>query len=410
MTGAGKIVIINDFSVARGGATKLALSLVTQFAQEKKDVTLFTGDAGNNDALTALGVKIAAVGGEPIFSSYRKGLFSGLYNRDAEVSLRSFIAKNDSPDVVYHVHGWAQILSPSIFSALKSVAHRTIVTAHDFFLVCPNGIYTDFPREAVCSATPLSAKCISTNCDKRSYAHKAWRVGRQAMLKRCLDFDDDPYTFVAVHPKMGPILTKGGVRADQLKSISNPAMVFRDRRVEAENNNQFVFIGRLQHVKGAELFAAAARRAGVKSVFVGQGPEEEKIRAANPDADLLGWCSADEIKSTLLDARFVVMPSRSIEPYGIVAAEAISAGVPVLLSDRCLIGDDVAAFGMGQIVDVFDEMGFAQTLSALSADNMAVKTMSERAFENSERVTKTERAWFREHDDLYRNIRTENAA
>ena len=75
--------------------------------------------------------------------------------------VRAFIAAHDTPGTVYHLHGWSQILSPAIFAALAPVRARLILSAHDFFLVCPNGAYADMTSGAPCTHAPLGLSCVT---------------------------------------------------------------------------------------------------------------------------------------------------------------------------------------------------------------------------------------------------------
>src|SRR4051812_23600865 len=66
-----------------------------------------------------------------------------------------------------------------------------------------------------------------------------------------------------------------------------PAAIGRDTK--------FAFIGRLPGEKGADLVALGAREAGVPAMFVGDGPLAAEIRSIDPQAELLGWQSAEEV-------------------------------------------------------------------------------------------------------------------
>jgi glycosyltransferase involved in cell wall biosynthesis len=83
------------------------------------------------------------------------------------------------------------------------------------------------------------------------------------------------------------------------------------------------------------LFAEAAKIAKVKCQFIGTGPEEEKIRNANPDAIFTGWLEADQVAAKIRSSRAVVMPSLWAETAGLSVIEAVSRGVPVIVADRC---------------------------------------------------------------------------
>src|SRR5690606_33265273 len=153
---------------------------------------------------------------------------------------------------VFHLHGWAQIFSPSIFAALNRVAARTAVTCHDFFLACPNGNYTIYPKEKPCTLTPMSFACIACDCDKRNYAQKLWRVARQVRLQRILASAGDRYRYLAIHAGMIPLLEKGGLPAGRMLTAPNPVDPPAGPRIAAEDNEEILYIGRLEHEKGVD--------------------------------------------------------------------------------------------------------------------------------------------------------------
>ena len=113
-----KIVVINDTSTDFGGTTALALLSVRQFRARGLRVVYICGDSGENPELAGLGVEVVAAGSAELLKlSFAKAFVNGIYNSAAKDLVARYIAENDDPDTVYHVHGWAQILSPSIFSA-----------------------------------------------------------------------------------------------------------------------------------------------------------------------------------------------------------------------------------------------------------------------------------------------------
>lgn len=404
-----RVVIINDTTIARGGAAQLALQLTRNLVARGEKVIFFAGDRGDNDDLKSLGVDVRSIGGEPLLRS-RRGFIDGVWNAKAATALKALIAEIDDPGVVYHVHGWSQILSPSIFSALAPIAARVAVTAHDFFLACPNGNYSIYPKSKRCDLTPMSAQCIATHCDKRRYAHKLWRVARQAALNNATDLRRTPFSVFAIQAGMIPYLTRGGVPEKRISVVTNPATRLVNARVAAENNNEVLYVGRLEHEKGVDLLAAAVRSVGATLRVIGAGDEEEAVRRANPDAIFQGWATPGEIAEAFQKARFVVMPSRCTEPFGLAAAEALRAGVPVLASKSCLIGPDIKAKGMGDICDVFDEGAFRSIVADWMNDAEKIGAMSIAAFNRATEVAQTETDWVNAHVTHYNRLATASAS
>jgi hypothetical protein len=208
---AGHIVVINDASIAKGGATSLALLSVRLLHEQGVRVTYIAGDDGENSALHDLDINVVAVGGTHLVAqSKAKSLLGGIHNPSTVDRLTQWIKENDKPDTVYHVHGWSKILSPSLFAALGSVAARTVVHAHDFFMACPNGGMMNYKTMELCQKTPMSIDCILTNCDKRSYPQKLWRVARQRSLRRKVSPPGPWAQILMIHEKMLPTLVSAG--------------------------------------------------------------------------------------------------------------------------------------------------------------------------------------------------------
>lgn len=390
----GRVVIINDSSVARGGATGLAVLLAEKLAGLGLRVAYVCGDAGENPALAKAGVDIIALGASRLLSHGAKAAVTGIENAGAFRMIRRVIAEHDGPDTVYHLHGWAQILSPAVFRALRPVAARTVIHAHDFFLACPNGAFTVYPTGTVCGAVPLGRQCITTRCDKRSGAQKAWRLVRHAALRRAFRPGDGWSAIAMIHPAMAPYLMRGGYPEAMLRTARNPVIPFTSERVRAEENSRVFYVGRLEPDKGVRLLARAAEAAGVEMTIIGEGPLREAMEAEHPGFRFEGWSSKAEIGALIRDARALVMPSISPEPFGLVAAEASLSGVPVVVSSSALLSREIAQKGIGLACDVRDAAAFAAALRRICDMNREdARTISEAAFSGRAGLALTPEAW-----------------
>ncbi|WP_259920497.1 glycosyltransferase family 4 protein [Jannaschia sp. M317] len=398
-----RIVIINDAGVARGGATGLALLSARLFAAQGHDVTYLCGDTGDDGTLAGLGVTVLPMGGAGLLKRSRaSALRDGLYDAAMRDKVAAAIRDIDTAQTVYHLHGWAQILSPSIFDALAPVAARTYVHAHDFFLACPNGSYFDFKAGQTCGRRPLSAACLTTNCDRRSYPQKLWRALRQAHIRKGAH-GRSWAGILNLHPGMTEGLIRGGVDPATLITVRNPAERITTTRVEAETNRGLVFIGRTYTGKGAGLLCRAARIAGLPLRIVGAVDDRPDLVAAHPEVDFTGWVDRSEIAASISDRRILVMPSRFPEPFGLVAPEGALSGLPVAVSDVALLAGDVEAAGVGLAVDVTSPETLADGLRALhDRPDDEIRAMSLRGFAGAEGVTQTPEAWAEQLLDLYR--------
>jgi glycosyltransferase involved in cell wall biosynthesis len=395
-----RVVIVNDVTVARGGATALALLEVKLLRELGVSVVFVTGDAGDNPLFGELGVPVVALGGRRLLEGGAGATMSGLYNRRARDLLASRFAQTDTPQTIYHVHGWSQILSPSLFAALAPYRNRLIISAHDFFLACPNGAYADFRKGRRCDMAPLGAACLTTNCDKRSYGHKLWRVLRQALQTRALRFENDRPLALMIHETMREPLHRAGLPDAALQALPNPVTPWSGARIAAEQNREYLFVGRFTLEKGPDLAAAAARRAGASMTLIGDGPMLEPLRRTYPQFSFPGRLPVNEVARRAVTARALVMPSRYPEPYGLVAVEAMWSGLPVLVARDALLAPDIVARGAGLAFDPRDEASFAAALRD-AGDDVRLRAMSLNAFARTRDLGFSPAAWAERLVDIF---------
>jgi glycosyltransferase involved in cell wall biosynthesis len=397
-----RVVVINDDSVESGGAASIALSSIRELRRRGLPVTLLTGDSGANPELASLGVEVVSLGGQHLLEGNRAdAALRGLYSQKTATRLQAWISANDTPGTIYHMHNWHKFLSPSAFVPLRKLAARLIVSVHDYFLSCPNGGYFHYPDGSLCSRTPLGPACLMAACDKRNYAHKVWRATRTAVRQMVFDFCNTQATILAVHEGMVPLLERGKVAHATIRVLRNPVSPWRETRVPAELNDDFLFVGRLDEEKGVSLLARAAARAGVRVRMIGEGPLAAMIERGFPDVELAGWRPRNEISSLCRTARALVMPSRMHETFGLVALEAAMSGIPVLASQSALITDDLVGLGVGVAHKPNDADALAQALTVLAEDDVAVAAMSRRGFDKARILAPTFEGWGDELTSIY---------
>jgi glycosyltransferase involved in cell wall biosynthesis len=401
----GRIIMLNDFSVAHGGSTGIALLATRLLRSRGHKVVFITGDSGDNAELRDLGVKVVAFGGKSLLDTPRlTALRTGLWQREARKFLSHWIANNGRPNDVWHLHNWSQIWSPSVFSALEPVMDRLVVHAHEYFNACPNGAYYDYQAESACHRVPLSLSCLTTQCDKRNRIQKVWRSSRQAMLGRTFTGPAAP-PLLLIHPGMVEPFRRAGLREDRMPVLRNPVTPFDDHRIPAEANDTFVFIGRLDEEKGALPLARAAARAKVPLKVIGSGPQAEAIAKAYPGALMTGWQDHAQIRDHVRTARALVMPSVYPEPFGLVAVEAMGSGIPVVASHTALLSSEILAADAGWSVDVRDTAVFSNLLRFIcDATSEEIALKSRNAFVAASHLGLSPEIWCDRLEEAYQAL------
>lgn len=134
-------------------------------------------------------------------------------------------------------------------------------------------------------------------------------------------------------------------------------------------NAPLMFLGRLEEIKGPHLAIEVARRVGSRLVLAGNIPNEhcrwfDEYVAPFVDEVQVSYVGPvdDRQKNELLGrARALLMPILWDEPFGIVMAEAMACGTPVIGFARGAVPEVVESGVTGFVVDNIDEMVAAIT-------------------------------------------------
>ena len=124
-----------------------------------------------------------------------------------------------------------------------------------------------------------------------------------------------------------------------------------------------VFLGRVEEIKGPHLAIEVARRAELPLVIAGNVPEEHRgwfeITIAPQLDDKITYIGPvdDQKKAQLLgSARALLMPILWQEPFGIVMAEAMASGTPVLGFNRGAVPEVVEHGVSGFVVETLGQL------------------------------------------------------
>lgn len=398
-----RIVVVSDDAVQSGGAAQIALASIRAFRRRGMRVTVLAGEDGADPMLAELGVDVVPLGGRHLLEGARlQAALRGLYDGRIRAGLEAWIAANDTPGTIYHLHNWHKALSPAALSALRAVEPRLVMTAHDFFLACPNGGYFNYRRDRVCELTPMGAACLVSACDKRHYAHKLWRVARQAVRTHLFDLAATEATVIAVHDGMLPLLARAGIPAAATTVVRNPVTPWLAERVPAERNREILYVGRIEHDKGIDVLLEAAQRIGAPLRVIGDGPLRPALEARYPQAMFMGRLPHAAIAELGRQARLVALPTRVRETFGLVALESLMSGIPVVTSTSALIAPEIVGLGMAKTSPPGNVPMLAQALGGLMRDDAAVAAMSHRAFAGARALAPTAEDWGESLLALYR--------
>ena len=142
------------------------------------------------------------------------------------------------------------------------------------------------------------------------------------------------------------------------------------------------FTGKLAEFKGIDVLLQAAATyenalGNVSTLIVGDGGLLSELQALARELDLqgvhfLGHQAQDEVARIMNVSDLAVVPSR-VEPFGLVAIEALACGTPVVATNQGGLPEFVNE-SVGALVDVDDAQGLADAVvREIKADSKRIK-------------------------------------
>ncbi len=160
--------------------------------------------------------------------------------------------------------------------------------------------------------------------------------------------------------------------------------VIRTKYGVSGNEKLILFVGRLTHQKGCEYLIraipSAAKYDNVKLVIVGDGYQKGELEyVASQTGEsrrihFTGFLPDGDVVDLMLSADVMVIPS-VYEPFGVVALEALAAGVPVIASDVDGLGEIIKHEYNGILVYPRDSSSISWGISRILSDRLNTSRM-----------------------------------
>ncbi len=270
-----------------------------------EDAELFERDSGRIDRRRAAGALLRG----------------GVRPEDVGAAVRHTRAR------VVHAHNLNPSLGWRALAAARAQGARVVMHLHQYRLVCAIGVC--FTRGAECTRchgrnTLPGALLRCRGSGPEAVAYGAALAMWQRRLIAQVDAFIVPSHFAAARLQaLGAPIGEPRVIPHVIREFAQPPSGKGDHALLA---------ARLAPEKGIETAIEACALARIPLVVAGDGPERARLAARYPDVAFVGRIAAAELSSLRRTAAVAVVPSLSAETFGLAAAEAMAAGIPVAAS------------------------------------------------------------------------------
>ena len=367
-----KVLIINDLGTDTGGAERLSLDLRGELRSRGHDALLFSSSAQPVPTVPVLADETCRGA-----SGHLQSLLS-IANPFALIAL-SRLLKRFNPDIV-HLRMFQWQLSPLILYALRG--SRCLVHVVNYDLICPMNTKT-LPSGAPCvhkaGAVCAWEGCMSQPGLLRAQAQRAIRDH---------SFDTIRSRLITNSHWVRRRLEQENIRVDGV--VWNGVKESAPRPPLGDGPPQIGFAGRLVPKKGVDTlihaFSEVRRRApGVKLLIAGEGESRPALEAladelgVRGDVTFLGHLSADSMADAFKGLWVQAAPSKWEEPFGLVAAEAMMRGTPVVATDTGGFAEQVVVGQTGYTVPTSDVEAWTEALTWIITDKVHATSLGHRA-------------------------------
>ena len=274
--------------------------------------------------------------------------FSTIFNWNSYREIKRII-KTEKIDIV-HVHNTLNMISPSVYYAALRCRVPVVQTIHNFRLLCP-------------AATFYRDGHICEECLERGFScavkHSCYRNSKIQTLACVISLKI--HRLLGIYGKLNYIcLTEfNKEKLLHLKQIVESKVYVKPNFVkEAENivpykerKNQFIYVGRLEEIKGTRLLLESWKLLGEAAptlLVCGRGPMEEWAKEFVKEhqisqVKLLGYVDNQQVKKMIGESKALILPTQVYEGFPMTIAEAYAAGTPVIAPDMGNAGDLVTS-------------------------------------------------------------------
>jgi glycosyltransferase involved in cell wall biosynthesis len=276
---------------------------------------------------------------------------------------------------VVHAHNLHPALGWRALAAARAAGARVVLHLHQYRLVCAIGVC--FTRGAECTRCHGRDTLPGVRLNCRGSLPEAAAYGAAlALWQRRLVEQADAVIVPSRFARERLRELGAPLRWERVHVLPPPLRMPRVP-ARADVGRYALVVSRLSPEKGVDVAIDACRLAGMPLVVAGDGPERAALteRAGEGAVRFAGHVGDRELSELRAGAAIALAPSRSAETFGLAAAEAMAAGLPVAGSN---VGALPELLEPESLVAPGDAPALADAIARLAGDRAAGERGRER--------------------------------
>ena len=328
-----KILLVNKFLFPKGGDAISTLTTGKILTAKGHNVIYWGMDHPNNTGYSHQDLFVPWVDYDSPGGMFEKA-------RSAMNILYSFEGKNKISDLlekikpdIAHLNNFAHQISPSILDAIKMHNIPTVMTMHDYKMVCP--AYSLLVNGRPCEKCKSGHfyQCALNRCTKGSLFKSLVNVVEMYLHHKILRIYDMINIYISPSLFLKHKVKEMGMKGEVVHlpncvdiELFQPAYEWQD--------NSIVCLGRLSHEKGLQTLIDAMKDIkNVRLKIIGDGPLKEclqkKVLSEKiTNVDFLGYRIGHDLHEEIRRSMFLAIPSECYENNPLSVIEGFALGKP----------------------------------------------------------------------------------
>ena len=355
--------VLHAFNQPRSGGGSLAASLATIAALRGQGVEVEVFTRNSRDLPEGFAGRLQA------------GL-SAFYPAEA---VRAFgeQLRRFRPDLV-HINELYPLVSPWVLRHCRAEGIPVVMTVDDFHLTCPSRNH--FREGKVCTEClgGREHRMVVNNC-RGSLAENLVNTAYSAMVRQfALIRGAVDHYVTPSHFSSRWVVEQVGVDPSRVTTVQHTIDLPPAPVADASAGSYIAFAGRFVPEKGIDVLLAAARLMNLP-VALSRNQHHFVTIDLPPEVQVVVTQGRDDLAAFYRGARMLVVPSIWFETFGVVGAEAMAHGIPVVGSNFGAVADLVDDGVDGLLFRMGDAADLARQAASLWHDPVRCRSMGQRA-------------------------------